>query len=182
MTDNNGDQGKPDGQQDDGKPGNQSGTDGDQPLGPNGEKALQTEREARKALEAKLKSVEAAQAERDKKLAEAFGIKPEGAKPEDAVATLQQQFTKLQHDNLVLTIAAAHQITDKDDLDHLRLAADEAAMTKLAARLKPAEKEEESGKRRPPRPDPSQGKGGSDPKPGEAGKAEAARRFQKQQQ
>jgi peptidoglycan hydrolase CwlO-like protein len=149
--------------------------DTDKPLGANGEKALEAERDARKQLEKELKELKAAQADLPNKLAEVFGIKSEGAKPEDAVATLQQQFGKLQHDNLVLTIAAAHQITDKDDLEHLRLAADEAAMTKLAARLKPADKEPEA-QRRPPRPDPSQGKGVTDVKPGEAGKAEAARR------
>lgn len=151
------------------------GAEADKPLGPAGEKALQTERDARKELEKEIQGLKAAQADLPKKLAEVFGIKTDGAKPEEAVATLQQQFARLQHDNLVLTVAAAHQITDQDDLDHLRLAADEEAMTKLAARLKPAEQQD--GARRLPKPDPTQGKGGAPVKPGEAGKAEAARRF-----
>ena len=41
----------------------------------------------------------------------------------------------MKHDNAVLRVASDHGITDKDDIDLLRSAKDEDAMTRLAARL-----------------------------------------------
>jgi hypothetical protein len=191
MEDKPGDSGTEEGKADQGKQDPPAdGKDGDKPLGPNGEKALQAERDARQALETKVKQIEAETETRNKALLEAFGIKTEGAKPEDAVATLQQQFAALQRDNLVLRVAATHQITEKDDLDLLRATADEDTMTKLAVRLsKTVEKSEDDGKekRRFPRQDSSQGKGGSggEGRPGsvaEVMEQRAAARAAKQQQ
>lgn len=173
MEDNTGDAGKgPDeGHEGKSEQGKQDppvdGKGGDKPLGPNGEKALQTEREARQQLEKDLKELKSSQADVAKKIAEAFGIKSEDAKSTDeVVSALQKQVSDMQHDNLVLRVAAAHKITEKDDLDLLQATADEATMTKLAARLSntgPA-KDEGSGNGQPrrfPKQDSSQGKGGS---------------------
>lgn len=133
--------------------------DGDKPLGPNGEKALQTERDARQALETELKQFKAG-------LAEALGVKTEGAKPDDVVAALQKQVHDMQRDNLVYRVVTdpAHPITDADDLDLIKGAADETAMRKLATRL--AKKAEDTqgntgNVRRLPRQDSSQGRGNS---------------------
>lgn len=148
----------------------------DKPLGPNGEKALQSERDARKALESELAQLKAG-------FASALGLKDKDAKSgsEDIVATLQQQMAELQHNNLVLSLANENEITDKDDLALLRgFKGDEEAIRRLAARLKPAKQDagETNGKRRPPAPDHSQGKGDNKPVTGrEAGLAEARKRF-----
>lgn len=189
VEDNSGDAGK--GAQD-GKGGNtdqgkQDATgdgkdDGDKPLGPNGEKALQAERDARQALEAKVKHIEAETEKRNKALLEAFGIKTEDAKSEDAVTALQEKFTNLQHDLLVERVAREHKITDADDLALLGDIRDEAAMTKLAARLakssaKDDGEQEETKSRRFPKQDSSQGKGGSgEGKPSSVAEVMEARR------
>lgn len=149
----------------------------DKPFGPSGLKALQSERDARKALESELAQFKAG-------LASALGLKDKDAKSgsEDIVATLQQQMADLQHNNLVLSLANENEITDKDDLALLRgFKGDEDAIRRLAARLKPAKQtdpEPTNGKRRPPAPDHSQGKGDTKPASGrEAGLAEARKRF-----
>lgn len=135
----------------------------DDPLGPGGLKALQAEREARQKIEKELREFKDGQVEQAKKLAEALGIKTEGAKPEDAVTELQKQIQQMQRDNLVYRIATdpAHVITDKDDLELIKLATDEEQMRKLATRLaKKAEAEtEQKPGRRFPKQDTSQGRG-----------------------
>lgn len=158
------------------KPGEPKGDPpDDKPLGPNGEKALQSERDARKAIEAELAQLKAG-------FASALGLKDKDAKSgsEDILATLQQQMADLQHHNLVLSLANENEITDKDDLTLLRgFQGDEDAIRRLAARLKPTKADPEpNGKRRPPAPDHSQGKGdGKAPSGREAGLAEARKRF-----
>lgn len=116
-------------------------------------------------------------------LAAALGVEPKKTSTDDIVATLQQQMADLAHNNLVLSVANTHKITDPDDLALLAEIKDEAALRKLAARIKPSDAPPatEPPKKRTPAPDPSQGRSTGAPKPGEAGKAEAARRFAKQQ-
>lgn len=126
-----------------------------------GIKALQAERDARKALEAKVKELEGAKGVLDK-LAEVFA--KDGQKP-DPNADLAAQVAELlkrdedakaekARDALAKSVAKAHDITDVDDIDLLARQTDEEAMKALAARLKgvPAS--------RGPKPDPSQGRGG----------------------
>lgn len=151
----------------------------DEKLGDAGMKALQTERDARKAMEAQLNTLKAG-------LASALGIESKDAKSstDDVLASIQEQMASMQHENLVLTVANTHKITDEDDLSLLRdFKGNEEALRKLAGRLKPSDKQEEAAppKRRSPGPDHSQGRGNnSDARPGDAGRAEAARRFKKQ--
>lgn len=143
--------------------GEQKGDKGgdDKPLGPNGEKALKAEREARETLEKQLNQLKSG-------LATALGVDQKDAKSstDDVLASVQQQLAAMQHANLVLSVANSHKITDEDDLALLRSIQDEEAVRKLAARLKPsddAQGGQSLGKRRIPAPDPSQGKGsGSD--------------------
>lgn len=169
-----------------------NGDGGDEPLGANGVKALHAERDARKALEQQLQQFKTEQAEQAKKLAEAFGITPKDAKSgtgsDEVVAALQQQMADLQHSNLVYQLAGEHKITDQGDVAILLQTRDQDAVKKLAARLAPkddAGNGSGSGSgngngKRPPKQDPSQGRGGDgQPKPGEAGRAEADRRFKK---
>lgn len=150
----------------------------DKPLGPNGEKALTAERDARKAIEAELAQFKAG-------LAAALGVKDKDAKSstDDVLATVQAQLAMMQRENLVLSVAGSHKITDEDDLGLLRdFKGDDEALRKLAARLKPADDSNggQGQKKRAPGPDLSQGKGGNGSgKPGDAGRAEAARRFAK---
>lgn len=100
----------------------------DAPLGEPGIKALREERAARERLEQAMKDQRTA-------LLEAFGVKSD--KPgEDIVKTLQQQVSAMQRDSLVDRMARRHGITDDDDVELLRAAPDEAAMGRLAGRLK----------------------------------------------
>jgi hypothetical protein len=147
--------GKPDGEQ-----------TGDKPLGPNGEKALQAERDARKAAETKAQQAAADQQSLMQRLAEALGVKDKDAKSttDDIVATLQAQMATLTRNNLVLEVANENQITDKDDLGLLRdFTGNEDGLRKLAARLKPSSTDTGNNGgtngRRPPTPDQSQGRG-----------------------
>lgn len=127
--------------------------DGDKPLGPNGEKALQAEREARKESDRKLAALEAQMTQ----VAEAFGVKPTGAKPDDnGVADLSNMVKGLLHTTAVDRVARESGITDKDDLVLLTEQPTEDAMRRLAARLKPATGD---GKPATPKPDPSAGRG-----------------------
>ena len=153
--------------------------DGDKPLGPNGEKALAAERDARKKSDQKVATLEAQFA----KLAEAFGVKPDESKPDgaDKVDALAKAIDTILHNSAVDRVARDHGITDKDDLALLAEQATEQAMEKLAKRLQPAKNDDDGAKpkRRPPAPDHTQGRGGEKPTPGDAGKAEAERRFGK---
>lgn len=164
-----------------GKPaeGDQPGQKPGDQLGENGLKALQSERDARKELEAQLTQLKSG-------LAAALGVNEKDAKSstDDIVANLQKQMADLNHSNLVLSVANEHKITDADDLALLQSITDETALRKLAARIKPSDDGAKGPeqKRRTPSPDPSQAHGGSsNNKPGDAGRSEAARRFKKQQ-
>ena len=137
--------------------------DGDKPLGPNGEKALQAEREARRKSDAEVQALKAQMS----RLAEAFGVKPADAKSDDdgKVDALAKSVDAILHNSAVERVARDHQITDTDDLALLREQATEAAMEKLAKRLQPAKNDDGDGtksKRRPPAPDRSQGHGSGD--------------------
>ena len=154
---------EPDPNQPDGaKPDDDGGKDdGDKPLGPNGEKALAAERDARKKSDQKVAALEAQFA----KLAEAFGVKPDESKPDgaDKVDALAKAVDTILHNSAVDRVARDHGITDKDDLALLREQANEQAMERLATRLKPATGEDGKTKTSAaPRPDRSAGKGGGD--------------------
>lgn len=132
---------------------------GDEPLGDGGKKALEAEREARRQAEADLAALRKDFEGFKGTLSEAFGVKP--ATGDDTGATLQQmqeQLNTMQRDGAVYRIAAENHITDEDDLELLRSAKDEAAMTKLASRL--AAKAAEPGT---PKPDATQGGGHGTP-------------------
>ena len=148
---------------DDPSDGGGSEAQDDPQLGPNGEKALKAERDARKAADAESQNLK-------KAIADALGIQGTGGKPttDDIVATLQQQVATMQHTNLVLSVANAHKIDDEGDIDLLRQVTDETAMRKLAARLATTNDDQSAtdtsrkpGKRTPA-PDPSQGRGDGD--------------------
>lgn len=131
----------------------------DQPLGEGGKKALEAEREARRQAEADLAALRKDFEGFKGTLSEAFGVKP--ATGDDTSATLQQmqeQLNRMQRDGTVYRLAAEHNITDEDDLELLRSAKDEAAMTKLAGRL--AAKANTPGT---PKPDATQGGQGTPP-------------------
>lgn len=134
---------------------------GDAPLGDGGKKALDAERDARRAAE---KAATDLRTEFDAfkvALTEAVGVKPEKGKEADPLAQVQQQLAQMQRENAVLRIAAEHGISDKDDLDLLRSATDEQAMSKLAGRLA-AKADATPGT---PKPDATQGGTGSPAKP-----------------
>ena len=135
-------------------------------LGDAGKRALQSERAARTAAEQKSAAVEKKFDDLIGGLKTALGV---DSKENDATAIvtgLQEQLTKLQHQNLVSEVARRHSITEDDDIDLLRSATDKDVMEKLAGRLTPSSEGEgagasngANGKPRP-KPDPSQGKGG----------------------
>lgn len=167
------------GKSDDGKSDEGKSDDGKHPyvdvLGEAGKKALKAERDARQALERQIAEMKSSQID-PKKLAEAFGIKPEDAKSsgDDMVATLQKQVSDMQQETRLFRIVAKHQITDDDDIDLLRSIGDEQAMEKLATRLAKAssrdgkdDEESDEKRRRRPRSDKSQGQSwGGNNRPG----------------
>lgn len=141
---------------DDGHGDDGSGNEQDPPLGPNGEKALRAERDARKALERQLEQLTGG-------LKQALGITGQDAKSnDDVIATLQQKMDALELSNRVLQTANKHRITDEGDLALLRSVTDETAMQALAARLAPTDDDAkiQDGRKRTPPPDPDQGRGG----------------------
>jgi len=147
----------------DAAPNTPQGDPADKPLGPNGEKALIAERDARKALEQTVTQMQQAQQAQTKALAEALGVKAD-AKDDGTklLSTLQQQVEDMRRETLVLRIAAAHSLTDATDIDFLKSAKDEDSMSKLAARLA-AKAADAPGT---PKPDLTQGgKGGNGAKP-----------------
>ncbi len=100
---------------------------------------LAAERDKRQELETKLAKLEESQATQAKALAEAFGVKPEETSDVTRLAAqvqaLNAQFEATQRQNLVLTVASEHGITDADTLADLAKVTDEQAMRSLAARL-----------------------------------------------
>ena len=131
----------------------------DKPLGPNGEKALQQERQARQELERQVKELAPLKAQMDA-IAAAFGGDQRGAKPEDAVAALATELGTLKGDLEVERLARANGISDERDIDLLRKTHPDAR-SDLAARLKPTAAPNQPGGAKP---DPSVGKGGGDTK------------------
>lgn len=140
----------------------------DKPLGPNGEKALQAERDARKELEKTVTAMQQAQKDQTTALAAALGIKTEAQ--DDGAQTLtalQAQVEQMRLDATVFRLAATHQISDPDDIELLKSAKDEEAMGKLAVRLaaKADDADAGTGGKKPatgPKPDRSQGGGAAD--------------------
>ena len=125
--------------------------DEDKPLGPNGEKALKSERDARKAVAAELATLKQG-------LAAALGGNEDGGKPstDDALAAITSQLADMKHENTVLALANQHKITDPGDIDLLRATRDGDALAKLAARLAtPTPTGGNDGGK--PKPDPTQG-------------------------
>ncbi|MFN2344767.1 MAG: hypothetical protein ABR616_03515 [Dermatophilaceae bacterium] len=134
-------------------------------LGEPGLKALQQEREARERLEREVGPLR----QQMEALRTAFGGEATTGKPEDVVATLQQQVAEMRHDTLVERVARSHGITDDNDVTVLRAVKDEALMTRLAERL-----------RTPPGPTvpaPDQGQGARSTTPQAEADAEYAKYF-----
>lgn len=131
----------------------------DEPLGDGGKKALEAERSARAQAEADLKALRSEFDGFKSSLSEAFGVKSTTDDGSDALQQMQDQLNSMQRDTAVFRLAAQHRITDEDDLDLLRSAKDEAAMTKFAERLA-ATAGTNSGT---PKPDATQGGGTGTP-------------------
>ena len=104
----------------------------DKPLGEPGLKALREEREARERLEREVGPLR----QQMEALSRVFGGESTTGKPEDVVATLQQQVADMRHDTLVERVARSHGITDDRDVAVLRAIKDESLMQQLAERLK----------------------------------------------
>lgn len=130
------------------------GGTGDEALGEGGKKALEREREARKAAEKRADEQATA-------IAEALGITP-GKKdgPAELITHLQSRLDQIQHDAAVDRTARLNAITDESDLALLRSTANVEQMEALAARLKPSENPTGT-----PKPDNTQGSKGGDNSP-----------------
>lgn len=136
-----------------------------EPLGEGGKKALDAERDARKAAEQELTKLRGEFDSFKSALTEAVGIKPEKGKEDDTLTQVQRQLSQMQLENDVLRLATQHRITDSDDLDLLRSATDAQAREKLAGRLAARADAETPGT---PKPDSTQG-GKGDPAPADPG-------------
>jgi hypothetical protein len=140
------------------------GEPADKPLGPNGERALAAEREARKNLEQTVAQLQQAQKDQMAAIASALGVKTDAkADGTELLGTLQKQVAEMQHEALVYRVAAAHGLTESEDVNFLKASRDEATMTALAKRL--AAKAAADDKPGTPKPDLTQGGKGDDPKP-----------------
>lgn len=133
-------------------------------------KDLATERDKRQALETQVQQLTAAQQTQKDALAKAFGLAPDEtsdvAKLADQITTLRDDFTATKHQNVVLSVANEHKISDPDDLALLSEVKDEAKMRALAARLAGGEAGTPSGAPGTPKPDRTQGAGaGAPPSP-----------------
>ena len=95
----------------------------DTPLGEPGLNALRQEREAREKLEREVGPLR----QQMEALSRVFGNDNTTGKPEDVVATLQQQVAEMRHDTLVERVARSHGITDDVDVTMLRAIKDEAS-------------------------------------------------------
>lgn len=143
------------------KPDPKVDPDPDEKLGEPGKKALDAERDARKAAEDQAKQLKSEFDGFKAALLEGLGIKPDdGDKGEDALKTVQSQLAAMQHESAVLKLANEHKITDGKDLELLATAKDAESMKKLAERLAPAEPDRDA-KSRTPKPDRTQGGGTS---------------------
>jgi hypothetical protein len=136
----------------------QQGDPADTPLGPNGEKALTAEREARKAAEKKASEAEAAL----KAIEDANKTAEQKAADEAAAAIKRAEAAEVEA--LRWRIAAKHGITDTDAETFLTGTTEES-MTAQAARLTELSTTAGESKTPGPRPDLSQGaRNGSTPK------------------
>lgn len=127
--------------------------DTDKPLGPNGEKALQAERDARKQLESQLTAI----TQRLNALAGAT----DGAKPDDPVAALNNRLSSLERNLQVASVARDNGITDPGDIRLLESATDDETLNLLVARLKATAPQPDNSKLPAPRPDLTQGGSGN---------------------
>lgn len=100
---------------------------------------FEAQQKVNRDLEAKFNGLRDSQATQTQALAQALGLKPEESNDVAVLAatvqTLQEQFTKAQHDNLVLSVAAANNITDPKRVETLSKITDEATMREVAAQF-----------------------------------------------
>lgn len=94
-------------------------------------------------------------------LKSALGVDDKKADIGDLVSGLKDQLDTLTHNNRVNETARRHGLMDKDDIALLGSTKDPDVMDKLGARLAKAAENVKPGKPGTPKPDPSQGKGGS---------------------
>ena len=135
-------------------------------LGEGGKKALAAERnraaaaeKQNKLLEAQIAALQTAASQQTEGLAKALGLKPEESdvtRLAEQVGQLQKQFTETQRQNVVLTAATEHGISDPEDLQLLADAKDEDAIRRLAARI--AKGNEGGTSPTKPKPDLTQGR------------------------
>lgn len=114
--------------------------DADKPLGEGGVKALQAERDARKALEQQVAQMQQSQQQQMAAIAQAFGVKPPASDDDGTqlISTLQEQVAEMQRTNLLATVAREHEITAADDIALISEAKSEDGMRRIAARLQAA--------------------------------------------
>ena len=123
-------------------------------LGDAGKRALQAERDARKALEAEVSTMKQA-------LATLGGVDPKKTSTEDLIQAQSARIAALEHDNAAMAAVAAHRIAEQADIDLIKSQPTVDAMSALAARLAPAgDQQPKPDQPRTPRPDPSIGRGG----------------------
>lgn len=155
---------------------NQSGKDGDEPLGPGGKKALQAEREARQALEKRLAALAPLE-----KVAQALAGDNSDGKSEieqlnEKFAKYEQELAEERKGRLREQVARQYELPDDlanvlkgDTLDELK------AHAEVLKKYVPAAKSDTKTR---PKPDRSQGGGtGGAADAKSAGLAEARRRF-----
>ncbi len=147
----------------------------DDQLGEGGKKALQAERDARKALEDQVKALTTTQGSNQALmdgLREALGVKSGKTTEAELLTTLQEQMADMQRATLVGQVARANKITDPDQLAKIEAAPNEASMKVIAELLADRNTAAAASTPGTPRPDASQGgtAGGPgskpDPKPG----------------
>lgn len=118
-------------------------------------------------LEQKLNDLRDQQKAQNEALAKAFGLAPDETSDvtrlTGQVTELQQQFSATQHQNLVLSVANGHKISDPDDLALLAEVKDETKMRALAARLAEGDAGTSTGAPGTPKPDRTQGAGAGAP-------------------
>ena len=101
---------------------------------------FEAQQQVNRDLEGKFNGLRDEQSATREALAKALGLTPEQGVPDVSVLaatveTLQTQFTKTQHDNLVLSVAAASNITDPKRLETLSKITDEATLREVAAQF-----------------------------------------------
>jgi len=135
------------------KPAPPAGDEGDKPLGPGGEKALESERAARKELERQIAQIQQSQAQQRDALAAALGLKPDEMSDTDKLAGqvtgLSEKLEQMTRANLVLSVISEHSLSE-DDRKVIEKITDEATMRAVAARLAEAAKPSGKPKADPP--------------------------------